>query len=226
MADTLKLYWAWRKRADRPFLRSISLVLVAFVFKTATIAASIFSSLIVDSGSITVLVESSLCGGVSSEGYARKTYTVALNQAVPVYARDCYKNGSLPLTCGVFMRPNVPVTIEDAPCPFNASMCESSAFSMDSGLVDIGGAFGLNLEAKDRINYRRKATCTVLPIEGHMEIKNSTELPAEYFSGRGLINDEQLVVLDYGPTNDPSQVGSIIASLLASNLSGNPKFNG
>ncbi|KAH7372353.1 hypothetical protein BKA66DRAFT_423129 [Pyrenochaeta sp. MPI-SDFR-AT-0127] len=222
MADVLKLWWAWRKHARRPLLRSIGLVLLAFLFATATIAASVFSSLIVDGGSITVLVDSPFCGKVNPSGRAWQSYKVALENSTPTYAKDCYKNASLPSTCNVFVHPSVPFTVQDAPCPFNASMCVAEkAVSMDSGLVDVSKAFGLNLAARDRISYRRRATCTVLPSQGHTAIFNLTELP-QYTPSRGALPGEQVVAINFGRTNDPSQIASFVASLTLSNVSATP----
>jgi hypothetical protein len=95
MADAVKLWWAWRKKAYRPFLRSILLVLLALGFSLATVAASIFSSLVVDNGTIDVLVDSPLCGRINSTGTAWRTYNIAFDRSATAYVASCYKNGSL-----------------------------------------------------------------------------------------------------------------------------------
>jgi hypothetical protein len=121
MADTVKLWWAWRKNTERAFLPSVIVVILALVFVITTIAASIFSSLIVTTGSIEVLVESPLCGGISNSGmtngtsgsFTRPTYSLA-----PSYADLCYKCGLSLKACDYLPQPNIPTTVRDAPCPF------------------------------------------------------------------------------------------------------------
>lgn len=81
------------------------------------------------------------------------------------------------------------------------------------------------LAARDRISYRRRATCTVLPSQGHTAIFNLTELP-QYTPSRGALPGEQVVAINFGRTNDPSQIASFVASLTLSNVSATPKFYG
>jgi hypothetical protein len=109
VAEAIKLWWVWRKKTDRPFLRSFVLVLTAVIFTVATLAASVFSSLVVDTGTIEVLVDSPLCGRFNDSGTAWKTYKIGLDIARPDYHRNCYKNGTLPPFCNAFIRPNIPL---------------------------------------------------------------------------------------------------------------------
>lgn len=223
MIDTLKLWWVWRKKADRPFLRSIILVLLAFGFAAATIAASVFSSLVVSSGTIPVLVDSPLCGFLSETHEGWYSYKVPVDISAPAYAKDCYKNNSLPSTCNVFMRPNIPLKVEDAPCPFWAkSMCDSKdAVTVDSGLVDVSDAFGLNVPAKDRVRYRRKTTCAVVPTEGHMSFHNDSGGTDEQRLTIGQISGEHWMTLDYSYSKFGPQPTFWVSTITA-NLSGSP----
>ena len=118
VAEALKLWWAWRKNTDRPFLRSMVLVLVAMLFTAVTVAASVFSSFVVDSGSIEVLVDSPLCGRINGTGTAWRTYITTLIANAPVYAGACYRNGSLPaLSNDAFTNVNIPLTVRSTkPC--------------------------------------------------------------------------------------------------------------
>jgi len=70
VAEAVELWWAWRKSADRPFLGSALLMLIAILFTAMTVAASIFSSLIVNTGTIDVLVDSTRCAAVGFNGTA------------------------------------------------------------------------------------------------------------------------------------------------------------
>jgi hypothetical protein len=230
MSDTLKLWWAWRKKADKAFLRSILLMILALIFTVATVAASILSSLIVDSGTINVLVDSSLCGHINSSGIAWRSYMIEYGRSAATYAASCYKEGSPGPNCRVFMQSNIPLTVQDAPCPFlNTTWCDTKeAVSVDSGLIDLGKTLGLNLAAKDRVQYRKKTTCTILPIEGYYDILSLEKFPNMIDSNRALFPGEEIVVLYYGSTNSSLEIpeASFIASLLLSNITASPKSPG
>ncbi|KAI4684749.1 uncharacterized protein J4E88_004190 [Alternaria novae-zelandiae] len=224
VAEALKLWWAWRRKADRPFLRSVCLVLIAVVFTTMTIAASVFSSLIVDTGAIEVLVDPPFCGSTNLIGTAWRTHANELDIIAPAYTQDCYSNGSLPVTCNVFTKPNVPLTVENVPCPFNDTMCDTEdAVSVDSGLVDVGKAFGLNLPSKDRVTFRKKIECTVLPVEGYYDVIDLKYMPMWKPDFREIFPGEQVAAIFYGPTPPLDTGESFLAYLVASNVSGNPK---
>ncbi|KAB2107082.1 hypothetical protein AG0111_0g5246 [Alternaria gaisen] len=223
VAEALKLWWAWRKNTNRPFLRSMVLVLVAMLFTAVTVAASVFSSFVVDSGSIEVLVDSPLCGRINGTGTAWRTYITTLIANAPVYAGACYRNGSLPALCNdAFTNVNIPLTVGSTPCPFNETMCGTkNAVTVDSGLVDVGKMFGLNLAAKDRVMFRKKVSCTVLPSEGSYEVFDLELIPSLVPADRFIFPGEQILALLYGPT-DQTRIESYIGYLLVSNITGNP----
>lgn len=225
MADVLKLWWVWRHQTERPFLRSFALVVLALLFTTTTIADSIFSSLVVDSGTINVLVESPLCGRVNVSGTAWRTYTTPILLSAPTYASDCYRDDPLTSVCNVFMQPKIPLIIKNVSCPFvNSTMCDTrDSVSMDSGLLDVGGTFGLNLAAKDRVRFRQQTTCSIFPIEGFYEIMNLTDAPAHWVPARGALPGEQVIAVYYGSTNDLRSNQTYVASLLMSNITSSPK---
>jgi hypothetical protein len=224
MADSIKLYWAWRKKADRPFLRSALLVLLAFLFTAGTIAASVFSSLIVKGGTITVLVDSPFCGRANSNPDAGRTFSLSVDIYAQGYASNCYRtfNGSLPASCEVFVQPNIALIVEDAPCPFpNKTWCDTKeAVSVDSGLLDVGKAFGFNLPARDRVMQRKKTTCSVLPIEGHYGIYNVKDYPS--LDEDSPSPDAQIAVLKYGYTFKKEAWASYVVSLTMSNVTIQP----
>lgn len=229
MADSVKLWWAWRKKTDRPFLRSFFLILLALIFTTATVAASIFSSLVVDTGSIVVLVNSPLCGGIDPTK-EWISYRVFMDQYAPDYTVNCYKNTSLPASvCNVFVQPNVTFHVEDAPCPFNSTMCKrEAAVAFESGLVNVPKVFGLNLATKDRVEYRRRTTCTILPLENHTAILDATWLPPTYYDTRKPEKGEEVVVLAYGEITpySPMNIATMVGSLAVSNKTTGVSFQG
>tara|TARA_R110002003_G_scaffold59_35_gene5447 strand:- start:2053 stop:2742 length:690 start_codon:yes stop_codon:yes gene_type:complete len=225
MADALKLWWAWRKKTDRPFLRSILLILVALLFIVATVAASIFTSFVADAGEIDVLVQSPFCGRVNSNADNGQTYAITeIDQLSPQYTYSCYRNGSLPSTCNKFVRPNIPLHTTDAPCPFsNGTFCDTKeAFVVDSGLLDVGTNFGLNLAAKDRVQYRKRSTCTVLPAAGYYDIfdlRNDSSLRSAV---EAPLKEDQLAITYWGTTFQQPIWASYIMSMTMSMTSGRP----
>ncbi|KAI8940467.1 hypothetical protein NX059_004152 [Plenodomus lindquistii] len=177
-------------------------------------------------GFIPIFVDSPHRGGINSEGNAFKTVLTQLDQAVPPYIRNRYRNGSLPQVCNVYTRPSVAITIQDADCPWNETFCSGKdVLSMGSGLVDIGKAFGLNLEAEDRIEYRRKETCPVLPMEGHMAVWNNTELDPVILTTRRPLPGELFIGLNYQFFGDvTSKDCTFTTSSLSSNVTAAPNF--
>jgi hypothetical protein len=70
----------------------------------------------------------------------------------------------------MYIQPKVPLIVEQVACPWQSSLCRSGerpAISMDSGLLDVSGAFGWNLKTRDNLWVRRRTTCNVLPLDGH-----------------------------------------------------------
>lgn len=222
VTDTLKLWWAWKKKTDRPFLRSIFLIVLALIFTVATIAASISSSFIVSSGAIIVLVDSPFCGRVNTNPTVGQPYGMIKDDAGANYAADCYQNSSRPSSCEIFTQPNIPLNVKDAPCPFkNKTWCATeAAANVDSGLLDVGTTFGLNIETKDRVRFRQSTTCTVFPIDGHWGIYN-----AQNFSSlKGLTNvpNERLAIASYGTTFQEAAMVTISVSMTLFNLTTGP----
>ncbi|KAF2277918.1 uncharacterized protein EI97DRAFT_415680 [Westerdykella ornata] len=183
MADSVKLWYAWRGISDHAFARSLLQLSAALIFALASLAVSIFSSSVVTSTNLEVLVNSPHCGRITydkSEGSAPwDSYRPTVYAAAESYAPDCYQNGSLPSKCNIFTRPNIAFSTETVPCPFNDSMCASPAIALDSGLIDMNDAFGLNLHEADRMKYRRRSTCTVLPLEGYTRTTNESTATME-----------------------------------------------
>ena len=227
IAEAMKLYWAWRRKADRPFLRSILLVLVAILFAAVTITASVFSSLIVDTGTITVLVDAPNCGQVNISGTAWRTYGQGIDIAAPAYTQECYRDGPLPPACNVFTQPNIPLKVEDVPCFFNETMCSKKgttkdAVRIDSGLLDVSKTFGLNLPDRDRVSFRKQIECGIPAVDGYYDVIDLEEMPIWKPEYREILPGEQVAVYFYGPKPPFDSGESYIVHLLASNSSGTP----
>lgn len=210
LADWIKLWWIWRKKAKRAFLRSFPQGLVALLFSIAPIAIGIVSSYIVTSANMQILVESPFCGPLDldpiSENFTSNLlgiikYRRDLQSRSMPFAQECYQNTtSLSARCMAFIRPTIPLEVKRVPCPFDKKICideENPGVTVDSGLVDTNDVFGWNMKPRDRVSYRRKATCGVLQSEGYSEIVQNTTLP---FAWRPPFPGEQYRVLHYGPS--------------------------
>jgi hypothetical protein len=226
IADTVKLWWAWRKNTERAFLRSFILIALAFVFVVSTVAASVFSSLIISTGTIEVLVDSPFCGGISNRGIANRTansFTGPIFSLAPSWAETCYKNGSLPKACNFWMQPNIPLTVQDSPCPLpDPAWCNTTkAVSIDTGLLDVFKTFGLNLGAEERVQFRRKTTCSILPIAGAYDVVDLEDSPKLWPIDRQPLPKEQFLRLFYGDIGSAGMDGATFGyTLAASNFSG------
>jgi len=188
VSDWLKLWWAWRHRAENSFGRSVPQLLLGILFTTGTIAVSLSTSYIISASNIQVLVESPLCGPtveLSQRVFyddfpAAVEYLDRTTSAGFSYADDCYNLSENTATgkCISFIRPNVPFHEDRVPCPFQNNICakvDNPALTLDSGLMDLNSQFGLNLPHRDKVKYRRKTTCAVIDVGGRYSRFNDTE---------------------------------------------------
>ncbi|KAF2745218.1 hypothetical protein M011DRAFT_479365 [Sporormia fimetaria CBS 119925] len=224
-ADSLKLWLAWRGVSKNAFARSLLHASTGLLFTAAALAVSIYSSSVVDSTNLEVLVQSPHCAQLNADANIYDNYGAPVLAAAESYAPDCYKNGSLPARCKIFTRPNIPFHREISPCPFEEKMCSTDAVTHDSGFLDVNDAFGLNLPDTDRVRYRRKTTCTLLNQDGYTRLTNASAANLAY--GRPPLPDE--TVLEYTYTDGSKNVGypdipeynyTFAQSLLTSNTSG------
>lgn len=167
MTDVIKLWWAWRSKARRPFLRSLVLLLVALLFVAFSGAASVFSSLVVDTKNLIVLVNSPGCGWASTQRIFAGEYIDPVKAASVPYASQCYNattvNGALPAVCNVLIQRELPFETRKVPCPLGKDVCQDApGIEFDTGLINVGPAFGLDLSASDRVQFRKKTTCGIL----------------------------------------------------------------
>lgn len=197
MTDSVKLWWYWRGNANRNLVRSSTLFLFALLFAVATITTSIFSSLIVTSTDVDVLVSSPSCGSANFS-YGAVSLVAKLETSADQYAQQCYgNNNNTPSNCNIFTNPRVHYSTKRVPCPFKA-VCEiPDAIQLDSGLLDVGQTFGLNMPNSERVRYRSTYTCSVLSSANYTQI-----LPASKFSQlswRPTLPGEELLFFNYGP---------------------------
>ncbi|KAF2024892.1 hypothetical protein EK21DRAFT_20904, partial [Setomelanomma holmii] len=208
MADTLKLSWIWRKKVSRALLGSSLTFLVALCFAIASIAAGISTAFAIDSSSIEVLVDSSLCGRINYtnifDGRATSTLLASIDDTIDTYVRNCYRyNTSLPGPCrNTFSRPNISFVAVPAPCPWHVSMCsggELPAIKMESGLVDLRTHMGINVRPEESLKVQRTTTCSVLPMDDRIIARDKS-----WWAARGF-NDSKTTI-EYGTYRDTPSI--------------------
>jgi hypothetical protein len=180
VADLIKVWWSWRGKARRPLLRSIALIIIAVVFTLTTVVGGVFSSLVISTSDIVVLVNSPYCGW-STKDENTLQYQRAVLTTSGKYAENCYfkpLNESKSRLCEIFPSPTVSLNSQLTSCPFGPICGHEEAVSVDSGLLDVNEAFGMNLARNDQVRYRKKTTCQILPLEGYTRIPEGAELDA------------------------------------------------
>ena len=219
VAEALNLWWLWKKKKGHTLIRCLVPAIISMAFAICSLFASIFSSFIVDTSDIEVLVQSPYCGFRNATRYwndgdtADFDYSTFIESAGMSYARDCYRPAIASRCNGIFIQPNVAPTVQEVGCPFTSNMCApngSVAVAIDSGLLDVNQQFGFNLKLEDQIKFRRKTTCTVLPTNGYVRVANSSEFTAEQltlFTNTPLFvnqSDQPYEVISYGGFFDPN----------------------
>lgn len=110
---------------------------------------------------------------------------------------------------------------EKVACPFDPSMCvgdaETPAIRLDSGLVDLN-EFGFNLPYKDRVQFRKQTTCTVLTLENRTTVINASDFLE---LNRDPLPQEELMMMRYGDViySDEWKNATFYQPLIQSNTS-------
>jgi len=185
MSAWIKLWWSWRKRSEKAFVRSLPHLLLGLFYAIATIAISLSTSYIISTSNIQVLVDSPNCGPPILDyknaefNESDALYLISARGAGKSYADNCYRNFSgsaIPNACAAYIRPNIGFKQTRVECPFQ-SLCAKinlPGLLMDSGLMDLNDAYGLNLPKSERLKYRRKTVCSVLDLSGRTKVENRT----------------------------------------------------
>lgn len=208
MADSLRLWWVWRERGKSGSAihrRSLFLFLLALTFTAITLAAGVFSSYVVSSSDLEVLVGSPFCGIIpaweSDFSDSSDTYPMAVIEASDTYASRCYQNASThSAVCKVFIHPALPYNITRVPCPFASPLCleqDPHAVELDTGLIDVTSTFGLNIPRQDRVRYQKKTTCSVLPLGNFTKIVDASKIE-DTFGRKAIFPEEKILTLNYG----------------------------
>ena len=128
LADIVKLWWIWRRYADRPLWRSLLHMGLSITFIGATITVSILSSQVVSSTDLQVLIQSPFCGPINLNSSDPNVYTsftklelhnAKMSATALRFAKECYRNNTdIPGNCRTFTRPNIPFVRRRVACPF------------------------------------------------------------------------------------------------------------
>lgn len=224
MTEHAKLYMTWRKaKTHSPTKRLILITFFAAVFSCATVLTGIFSSYVVDTTNILVNVNSPFCApyfDTLTEGLISRFWPLMQSLAAPL-VEECYMGSDVSSAqCRIYSKPRVPFNVTREGCPWHPSLClpiDRPAVTMDSGLLDMNEAFGLDLAANDRVLYRKKTSCAILPVENHTSV-----VLAGKFSGftRTPLPEEEVLIFHYGyyPGNDVWRNTTSYCSLVYSNV--------
>ncbi|KAF2122679.1 hypothetical protein BDV96DRAFT_4262 [Lophiotrema nucula] len=179
----LTLVIPWRRRTHRPVLRSLPLVLLAALNLALFFAAGILVGEVTRTTGTDVLIRSPNCGNwtVNSTNILFGLETKTLNDTITAasYARSCYGDQSNTLECSQYATQALPYSIhQNESCPFADDMCLINwpAFAMDTGNLSSHDHLGINAEAGDRVDYRRKTTCAPIKDKGFITSFNFSDV--------------------------------------------------
>jgi len=222
LSDHVKLWWSWRRRSTRTFVQLFPQMILAGLVTVGTLAASIFSSYVVTSNNIEVLVQSPFCGTVTTPGseswsnYLRSTESVSRTLAT-----ECYLKNSTGTECRSFISPRIAFTQHPVPCPFKRSICKENvaAIQVSSDLQEVSGLFGLNTGPKDKVFYKKSTTCSVLSLAGRTSLVRESELPSKFQKSNVTLLDQEVLLTFLGPLGGGALNSTFFQRLWGANIS-------
>jgi hypothetical protein len=177
----LQIGWAWKKRANRVFGRTMLFGLPPFLTFVLFSLASIFSAKTTAPAyaSNQVLIIPQNCGllsfnTTSATGSSQQTleilFTVWSTQDLAIslaYARSCYEPTDFPsASCGVYAAQSLPYDVNrTADCPLMKGRClngQQGSLKMATPWLDSQLHFGINDYPENRVKFRRETTCSMI----------------------------------------------------------------
>jgi len=172
---TFQIHGAWHKTASRAACRLLQIAIPALLLWLGVIIAGVFVAEIASPShkGVHVLLKNENCGfyPVSRDVKLRKEAREARN-----YATNWYNKTEVVATGAHYAVQSLPFTMSDSePCPFTESgisrcldtknnksgrQITNLSFSFDTGRLDSHAMFGVNAPRKDRVELRRRATCS------------------------------------------------------------------
>ena len=189
----MKLTWFWRSNATRYLIRTLPLAGLALLNLVLFGVAGVFSSEVTKAPGNETLVRSPNCGYIyltdPGSFKAQIDYnSMDLNDTLPAaaYERACYESAENSLQCGQFIQRQLRWTSNPStPCPFSPNMCysgDTTAYEMDTGLIDSHDDLGVNAPKMHRVKYRKVTTCSPLQTKDYRTEVNDTDINSPTFN--------------------------------------------
>ena len=179
----VQLSWYWRRLANAS-LRNLLFIALALCNTILFSVAGVFSSEVTKGAGDEILINSQGCGILQQKNNDSRTLVevskmeAKLTLAAKTYSRACYSESLDALQCNQFVKPRLPWSSKkNVSCPFQSDLClegPTTAFQMDTGLLDSHEMLGINAKESDRLQYRKVTTCSVLNHERHFSQWNQT----------------------------------------------------
>ena len=146
--------------------------------------AGVFSSEVTKAAGDETPIRSPNCGLLDLTGTGTKQsqaayYAADLNDtlAASTYSRACYDSTENVLQCNQYVQQQLKwQTDQNASCPFLPDLClysGTSAYQINSRLIDSHEEFGINAAKSELVQYRKVATCS--PIHTKCYATNITD---------------------------------------------------
>lgn len=195
----IRILWAWRSVAARPFSRLLPLVALAASVTVGFALGGIFSSKISTIMGSEVLISSSECGTlpwnltspVTSEEVSNIYQAWASERVVSWanYAQRCYSNESKAGDCqGPYLKKSLSSSVDrNGHCPFKNEICLNTKGNLiiDTGYLNSQADFGFNGPQNLQYNIRILTHCAPLKTKGYKKTTYySLDKPyTQYFYG-------------------------------------------
>ncbi|KAE9364713.1 hypothetical protein N431DRAFT_355340 [Stipitochalara longipes BDJ] len=199
--------FSWRRNARRVWARLLPLFGLAMACLTGSILAGGFSSRVATLVSSEVLLSGANCGflgnnnNMSTYGDTVGSQMSESMVAAENYARQCYSSASVGVSCGTYVKKQLPLAVVDtnASCPFDARICNHTAGNLfiDTGLLDSHYDFGRNTPTNRRVQFRRTVHCAPLATEGYRfrtyDVAKNQSYTTYYYSPLENVNQSMTV---------------------------------
>ena len=181
--EFIQLLFYWRKRTDKAFVRSLSMVLLSLVCLAFIGAAGVLSARMVSGHGQDTLIISDNCGLWTSKTPSANDLSdlnlklIQDTLAADAYNRECYGSSGVSSRCQQFYQKQLNFSTNlNASCPFSPEICSpnSTAVELDTGLLNSFDDFGWNTRKSQRVQWRKKTSCAILDRESYRTTVNVT----------------------------------------------------
>lgn len=194
--------WHSGRRASRPILRLLPIIVLASAISFAFGVASIFSSHVTTDTANEVLLKGTRCGTLNSDQVDDLTkylaefqpYTSERANQFLNYGMQCYTNTSSSDGCNLYIKPQLPLKSgRGVACPFKEGICklEADNLELDTGYLNSLEHLGINLSPSERFEFRMVHQCAPIKTEGYTEQFNDSHVGPvmRYLYGENLLTD-------------------------------------